>query len=296
VMRGAIALKQPTQAIAQVRLTEPDIHKAFEAQLVRQRLEKLDDPRLTALSGGNPVSFGQVVLQLCGNGKIALQAQADLGDRQVPLSMGCTLGVERRRRMRFNDVEFRKDDIPEGDRELSGKLTAVMGEILDNMVDLDRFNLDGVMLRLNRLEMRGKDGTLPGEIVSAFEDGDQRKAARQQILEMARGKKPADRPRPPRRLVRLAGESAWVSREGRRVRWRLGLTVGLCCGDRGAVERDACQCHPMSEVLVTHRSPEIAAPCAPEARSVASASNTDPNLYPHRFRRPATDGAGRRGI
>jgi len=157
VMRGNIALKQPTQAIAQVRLTEPDINKAFEAQLVRQRLEKLDDPRLTALSGGKPVSFGQVALQLCGNGKIELQARADLGHRQVPLSMGCTLGVERRRRVRFNDVEFREEQIPESDRELSGKLTAVMGEILNDMVDLDRFNLDGVMLRLNRLEMRGKD-------------------------------------------------------------------------------------------------------------------------------------------
>ena len=36
------------------------------------------------------------------------------------------------------------------------KLTFALGEILNEMVDLDRFNLDGVKLRLNRLNTEGK--------------------------------------------------------------------------------------------------------------------------------------------
>jgi hypothetical protein len=35
-------------------------------------------------------------------------------------------------------------------------LTKAFASILDNMVDLDRFDLDGVMLRINRLETKGK--------------------------------------------------------------------------------------------------------------------------------------------
>jgi hypothetical protein len=34
-------------------------------------------------------------------------------------------------------------------------LTNAFAEILNNMVDLDRFNLDGVTMRLNRLDTEG---------------------------------------------------------------------------------------------------------------------------------------------
>ena len=35
-------------------------------------------------------------------------------------------------------------------------LMGILVEVLNDMVDLDRFDLDGVMLRLNRLETQGK--------------------------------------------------------------------------------------------------------------------------------------------
>jgi hypothetical protein len=42
------------------------------------------------------------------------------------------------------------------------------------------------------LEARGQDGSLAGEIVSDFEDGETRKATRQSVVDMAKGKKPAE--------------------------------------------------------------------------------------------------------
>jgi len=39
---------------------------------------------------------------------------------------------------------------------ISQTLTGAFAQILNNMVDLDRFDLDGVTMRINRLETQGK--------------------------------------------------------------------------------------------------------------------------------------------
>ncbi|WP_364306075.1 DUF2993 domain-containing protein [Moorena sp. SIO4A5] len=157
VLQGKISLKQPTQAIAQVILTEADINQSFKAQLVRKRLENLSTPGLTALSGGAPVSFTEVQVQLQPNNGLRLFAKADLPNYGiVPISMTSTIGVERRRRILFKDSQFQPNEIPESLQEISRTLTVALDEILNNMVDLDRFNLDGVTMRINRLETQGK--------------------------------------------------------------------------------------------------------------------------------------------
>jgi len=156
-LQGKIALKQPTQAIAQIKLTEIDINQAFQAELVRKRLENLSLPSLTELTGGEPVSFTEVEMQLLPNNEIQLSAKASWGDSSVPVSLRCRLNVLKRRRIQFENVRFEPDAIPEDVQEISQKLTLSLGEILNEMVDLDRFNLDGVTLRLNRLETQGKN-------------------------------------------------------------------------------------------------------------------------------------------
>lgn len=156
-LKGAISLKQPTQAIAQVKLLEEDINTAFKAELVRKRLENLDTPTLTELSAGKPVSFTDIRLTLLPQNQVQLDANANLGTAGVvPVSLSCTLGVERRRRLLFKNIQFLSDNIPQEHRATSQQLTTVLGEILNNMVDLDRFNLDGVKMRINRLETHGK--------------------------------------------------------------------------------------------------------------------------------------------
>lgn len=157
VLNGKLSLKQPTQAVAQVMLSEPDINQAFKADLVIKRLQNLSTPALIELSGGAPVSFSEVQVQLLPNNQVQILAKADLGERGlVPVGMTVTLGVERRRRITFKDPKFEADAVPESLRDISQKLTAALVEILDNMVDLDRFDLDGVTMRINRLETQGK--------------------------------------------------------------------------------------------------------------------------------------------
>ena len=157
VLSGKLSLKQPTQAVAQVTLSEAGLNHSFKAELVKKRLQNLSLPALTELSGGEPVSFTEVQLELLPNNQVRILAKADLstGDL-VPISLTATLAVERRRRIAFQNPQFEVDNVPESQREISRTLTGVLAEILDNMVDLDRFDLDGVTMRINRLETQGK--------------------------------------------------------------------------------------------------------------------------------------------
>lgn len=157
VLSGKLRLKQPTQAIAQVILTETGINQSFKAELVRKRLENLTQPALTAISGGKPVTFTEVQAQLLPNNQLRILAQADLNNGElVPINMTLSVSIEKRRRVSLKDPKIELDQIPEAQRETSQNLSLALVEILDNMVDLDRFDLDGVKMRLNRLETEGQ--------------------------------------------------------------------------------------------------------------------------------------------
>ena len=155
-VKGKIALKQPTQAIARVKLSQADINKSFEADLVRKRLEDLTLNALTDISGGEPVSFTDVEVRLLPENKVTLSAKASWNGTTVPVSLSCVLDISKRRRVIFEDIQFEQDNIPPELQDVSRDLTLALGEILNEMVDLDRFNLDGVKLRLNRLQTEGE--------------------------------------------------------------------------------------------------------------------------------------------
>lgn len=156
ILSGQIRLKQPTQAVAEVTLTEAGINSAFKADLVTKRLLNLESPALEAISDGQPVSFTEVQVRLLPQNQVQIYAKAELANHGiVPLSLTVTLAIERRRRILFKDPQIHLQEIPDTLKEVSHALSKALCEILDNMVDLDRFDLDGVMLRLNRLETQG---------------------------------------------------------------------------------------------------------------------------------------------
>ena len=111
ILQGKIALKQPTQAIAQVKLSEPDINQAFQAELVKKRLENLSLPQLTELSGGQPVSFTEISVELLPHNGIKLFAQAHLCEQVIPVSLKCNLAIAKRRKILFQNIEFQGEDI-----------------------------------------------------------------------------------------------------------------------------------------------------------------------------------------
>lgn len=156
-LSGQIKLRQPTQAIANVVLTQEAINQAFEAELVKPRLSDLDEPALTRLSGGEPVSFRDVSLLLLPNQQVVVSAVTDLPNKSdIPIRVRTTLEIQKRKRLLFSEPQVLLDKIPEPLRPLSHLLTEALVDVLNNMVDLDRFNLDGITLRLNRLETSGQ--------------------------------------------------------------------------------------------------------------------------------------------
>ncbi len=157
VLGGKLRLKQPTQAVAKVTLSEAGINKAFTSELVRQHMVNLTLEVLTNLSGGEPVSFRDVRLTLLSDNQVKIEAKTDLPNRQdVPISLRCTIAVEKRRRICFNDPTFEPEGIPADVQGLSQIVTMAFANVLNGMVDLDRFDLDGVLLRINRLETQDK--------------------------------------------------------------------------------------------------------------------------------------------
>jgi hypothetical protein len=99
-----------------------------------------------------------VQLELLSQNLVRIFAKADLNNGElIPLSMTVTIAIERRRRVSFQNPQVELEEIPEQQKEISKTLSLALAEILDNMVDLDRFDLDGVKMRLNRLETEGKN-------------------------------------------------------------------------------------------------------------------------------------------
>jgi hypothetical protein len=156
LLSGNLRLKQTTQAVAQVTLTEEGINRAFRSELVTKRMQNVSEPSLMNLSGGEPVSFSDVEVNLLPENGIRIFAKTELPNGTVPISLTATLAVERRRRVLFENPQFEPDVVPEALRGVSQILTMAFADILNNMVDLDRFDLDGVLLRVNRLETQGK--------------------------------------------------------------------------------------------------------------------------------------------
>jgi len=157
VIKGQLRLKQPTQAVAQIVLSEAAINRAFEADLVKKRLCQIEVDSLMSLSGDEPVSFRDIQLDLLPENRVKIAAKTDLPNcKEVPIQLKATLGIERRRRISFRDPEFDADAVPESLRGIAEPLTLAFAQVLDDMVDLDRFDLDGVLLRLNRLETHDK--------------------------------------------------------------------------------------------------------------------------------------------
>ncbi len=157
LMGGRIRLKQATHAIATVAMTESGINKAFTADLVEKHLQNVDTEEVTDLSGGDPVSFRNVELELLPDKRVNISAQTDLPNRSdIPICFSAGIAVERRRRVVFTDPQFQPEGMDEDVQWLSEALMPAFVGVLNKMVDLERFDLDGVSLRVNRLEVEGK--------------------------------------------------------------------------------------------------------------------------------------------
>ena len=163
VPQGKIRLKQPTRAVAKVTLSEAGVNQALKAALVQKRLNNvalpdgLPDGLPNGLPDGDRLSFTDLEIQLLGSDRVRIFAKARSGNGAiVPICAISNLKVQRRRQLVFEEVSCEKAVVPEELQHISEVLSYNLVRALNSIVDVDRFNLDGVQLWLNRVEIQNK--------------------------------------------------------------------------------------------------------------------------------------------
>ena len=145
---GKFELTRPTDADAHVVLTEQDIDRAFNSQYIHDKLQNLE-----VKVDGQPTTIDarQVNFRLPGEGKIALNAEVVLNKtdqtKQVSFTTAPRLspGGER---ISLEEVQYADG------QEVSPELTAVLLERASELLDLRNFQLEGMSLRLNGLDVQ----------------------------------------------------------------------------------------------------------------------------------------------
>ena len=155
VPQGKIRLKKPTRAVAKVTLSEAGVNQALKAALVQKRLNDIILPN--ALPDGDRLCFTDLEIQLLKSDRVRIFAKARQGNGAiVPICAISNLKVQRRRQLVFQEVCCEKAVVPEELQHISEVLSYNLIQALNSIVDVDRFNLDGVHLWLNRVEIHNK--------------------------------------------------------------------------------------------------------------------------------------------
>jgi hypothetical protein len=154
---GNVELTHPTEATAQVVLTEGDINRAFNSDYLQQKLQELE-----VSVDGKPtkIHVHQVEFSLPGDDKIFLQASVELEQsgetKQVAFTTTPRVSNDRHQVL-LENVEY---DEGEG---LSPELTEKLLEQASELLDLRNFELEGMNLRLRKLDVAQKQITLLGD-------------------------------------------------------------------------------------------------------------------------------------
>lgn len=154
---GKIELTKPTQAATRVVLLEADINRAFNSEYVRTQLQNQQVHVNGQLMTIEPQ---QVNFRLPGEGKVALNATVLLREtgetKQVAFTAvphvsgnGQTVSLE--------DVQY-----DEGE-ELSPELTKALVDQTSELLNLSNFDLEGMTLKINNLEVEAGKITLQAE-------------------------------------------------------------------------------------------------------------------------------------
>lgn len=144
ILRGQVTLRQPTQATMRVVLTETDLTTSFNTPFVVEKLQRLQ-------YDGQPLHFRETVMTIDGDTKsLRLQTQIQVGNGAAPLAVDLTtqLAVVDRRKLQFVEVEYR------GEPDAVALGQALIAHV-NNLLDLDKFALDGTQLRVDRARIQG---------------------------------------------------------------------------------------------------------------------------------------------
>ncbi|AFZ30789.1 hypothetical protein Glo7428_2274 [Gloeocapsa sp. PCC 7428] len=146
VALGKIELTKPTEASVRAVLTEADINRAFNSDYVRQQLQQQQ-----IHVHGQPVTVDaqQVDFRLPGEGKVALNASVMLREGQTH-----QVAFSAVPRVSASGQTVTLENVEYGDNEeLSPELTQALIEETSEILNLSNFDLEGMTLKINNLQI-----------------------------------------------------------------------------------------------------------------------------------------------
>lgn len=144
IFKGQVQLRQPTQASMRVVLTEEDLTNSFNTPFVVEKLQKLQYE-------GESLHFRETQMIVHDDQSLQIKTQIQVGESGEPTNVDITaqLEVEERRKLQFVDVVY------EGN-EAEKALGKALIDHVNNLLDLDKFALEGTQLRVDRVRVRKK--------------------------------------------------------------------------------------------------------------------------------------------
>ncbi len=144
IFSGQVKLRQPTQATMRVVLTEEDLTNSFNTPFIVEKLQKLQYE-------GQALNFQQTRMIINEDKSIKLIAQICLGENKQPVNLELTtsLEVQGRTRVQFVHVTY-------GGDSQGVELGKALISHVNNLLDLDKFALDGTQLKVDRLRIVDK--------------------------------------------------------------------------------------------------------------------------------------------
>ncbi|MBR8829970.1 MAG: hypothetical protein N5P05_000483 [Chroococcopsis gigantea SAG 12.99] len=145
IFTGQIKLRQPTQASMRVVLTESDLTTSFNTPFIVEKLQKLEYL-------GQSLNFQNTQMILNEDRSINLKTELKLGDNPEPLLLNMTtfIEVEDRRKIQFVNVTYEGS---EQEQAMGRQLIAHVNDLMD----LDKFALDGTGLKVDRIRIKDKE-------------------------------------------------------------------------------------------------------------------------------------------
>ena len=154
---GKIELTKPAHGSARVVLTEADINRAFNSEYVRNQLQNQQ-----VHVNGQPMTIKpqKVDFRLPGKGKVALSASVILRETNETKQVAFTAVPQ----VSANGQTVSLENVQYGEEEeLSPELTKALVDETSEILNLSNFDLEGMSLKVNKLEVEAGKLTLQAE-------------------------------------------------------------------------------------------------------------------------------------
>lgn len=143
---GKIELTRPTEADAQVVLTEQDIERAFNSEFIHNKLQNLE---VNIEGKPTKIDTSKIEFRLPGESKVALNAEIVLKDTGATNQVSFTAvpRMNAGQRILLEDIEYAQG-------VENSPLTEALLESARELLDLSNFELPGMSFRLTSLDVQ----------------------------------------------------------------------------------------------------------------------------------------------